>query len=244
MIGGFIVGSGRGTNGDGSSEVLIRALDPELTSFGFTEALQDPKMELHDGNEALLLANDNWKDSQESEIEATGIAPTNDLESAIVTTLAPGRYTAILSGNNGGTGTGLIEVYDHDTTVNSTLGNASTRGLVQTDDDVLIAGFIVGTGESDTVVVRAIGPSLADMGVADPLQDPTLDLYDANGLVIMSDDNWRDSQETLIQSSGLTPTNDAESAIMTSLAPGLYTAVVRGKDNTTGVALVEVYNLQ
>ena len=120
----------------------------------------------------------------------------------------------------------------------------STRGLVQTGDDVLIAGFIIGTGESDTVVVRAIGPSLTDAGIANPLQDPTLDLYDADGVVIMSDDNWRDSQETLIQSTGLTPTNDAESAIIDSLAPGGYTAVVRGKDNGTGVALVEVFNLQ
>ena len=239
LIAGFIV------TGTDAKEVIVRGLGPSLAVNGvpLTNRLSDPVLNLFSGD-TFLMTNDNWKDSQESEIEATGIAPTHDLESAIVTTLAPGRYTAILSGNNGGTGTGLIEVYDHDTTVNSTLGNASTRGLVQTDDDVLIAGFIVGTGESDTIVVRAIGPSLADMGIADPLQDPTLDLYDANGLVIMSDDNWRDSQETLIQSSGVTPTNDAESAIMTSLAPGVYTAVVRGKDNTTGVALVEVYNLQ
>jgi len=239
LIAGFII------TGTDAKEVIVRGLGPSLAVNGvpIPNRLSDPVLNLFSGD-TFLMTNDNWKDSQESEIEATGIAPTDDLESAIVMTLAPGRYTAILSGNNGGTGTGLVEVYDLDTTVNSTLGNASTRGLVQIDDDVLIAGFIVGTGESDTVVVRAIGPSLADMGVADPLQDPTLDLYDANGLVIMSDDNWRDSQETLIQSSGLTPTNDAESAIMTSLAPGLYTAVVRGKDNTTGVALVEVYNLQ
>ena len=239
LIAGFII------TGTDDKEVIVRGLGPSLEVNGVPvpNRLADPVLNLFSGD-SLLMTNDNWKDSQEAEIEATGIAPTNDLESAIVTALAPGRYTAILSGNNGGTGTGLVEVYDHDTTVNSTLGNASTRGLVQTDDDVLIAGFIVGSGESDTIVVRAIGPSLADMEIADPLQDPTLDLYDANGLVIMSDDNWRDSQETLIQSSGLTPTNDAESAIITSLAPGLYTAVVRGKDNTTGVALVEVYNLQ
>ena len=124
------------------------------------------------------------------------------------------------------------------------LANVSARGVVQTGDDVLIAGFIIGSGESDTVVVRAIGPSLADTGIANPLQDPTLDLYDVNGVVIMSDDNWRGSQETLIQSTGLAPTNEAESAIIKSLAPGSYTAVVRGKDNSTGVALVEVFNLQ
>lgn len=239
LIAGFII------SGTDAKEVIVRGLGPSLTVNGVPLAnrLADPVLNLYAGA-TLLLSNDNWKDSQESEIVATGIPPTDDLESAIVTTLAPGSYTAILSGNSGGTGNGLVEIYDLDTAPVSTLANTSTRGFVQTGDDVLIAGFIIGTGESDTIVVRAIGPSLADMGIADPLQDPTLDLYDANGLVIMSDDNWRDSQETLIQSSGLTPTNDAESAIITSLASGAYTAVVRGKDNTTGVALVEVYNLQ
>ena len=236
---GFIV------TGSDSKEVIVRGLGPSLEVNGvpLTDRLADPTLALYQGD-TLIMSNDNWKDSQEAEIEATGIPPTHDLESAIVATLAPGSYTAILSGNNGGTGNGLVEVYDLDTTVNSTLANASTRGFVQTGDNVLIAGFIVGTGESDTIVVRAIGPSLADMGVADPLLDPTLDLYDANGVILLSDDNWRDSQETLIQSTGLTPTNDAESAIIKSLAPGNYTAVVRGKDDTTGVALVEVYNLQ
>ena len=138
------------------------------------------------------------EDSQQTEIEATGIAPADDRESAIIATLAPGSYTVVLHGNNGETGNGLFEIYDLDTSVNSTLGNVSTRGLVQTGDDVLIAGLIIGTGESDTVVVRAIGPSLTDDGIANPLQDPTLDLYDADGVVIMSDDNLRDSQETLI----------------------------------------------
>ena len=206
-------------------------------------SLADPAIDLYQGD-TLVMSNDNWKDSQQTEIEATGIPPADDLESAIIATLAPGSYTVVLRGNNGETGNGLFEIYDLDTTANSTLGNVSTRGLVQTGDDVLIAGFIIGAGESDTVVVRAIGPSLADAGIANPLQDPTLDLYDANGAVIMSDDNWRDSQETLIQSTGLTPTNDAESAIIDSLAPGGYTAVVRGKDNGIGVALVEVFNLQ
>lgn len=236
---GFIV------TGTDSKEVIVRGLGPSLEVNGvpLTDLLADPTLSLYQGD-TLIMTNDNWKDSQEAEIEATGIPPMDDPESAIVATLAPGSYTAILSGTNGGTGNGQVEVYDLDTTVNSTLANASTRGFVQTGDNVLIAGFIVGTGESDTIVVRAIGPSLADMGVADPLLDPTLDLYDANGVILVSDDNWRDSQETLIQSTGLTPTNDAESAIIKSLGPGNYTAVVRGKDDTTGVALVEVYNLQ
>ena len=239
LIGGFIV------TGTDSKQVILRGLGPSLAVNGVPLAnrLADPAIDLYQ-DDTLVMSNDNWKDSQQTEIEATGIPPADDLESAIIATLAPGSYTVVLRGNNGETGNGLFEIYDLDTAANSTLGNVSTRGLVQTGDDVLIAGFIIGTGESDTVIVRAIGPSLADAGVANPLQDPTLDLYDANGVVITSDDNWRDSQETLIQSTGLTPTNDAESAIIESLPPGAYTVVVRGKDNGTGVALVEVFNLQ
>ena len=239
LIGGFII------TGTDSKQVIVRGIGPSLAVNGVPLAnrLADPAIDLYQGA-TLIMSNDNWKDSQQAEIEATGIPPTDDLESAIVATLAPGSYTAVLRGSNGETGNGLFEIYDLDTAANSTLGNVSARGLVQTNDDVLIAGFIIGTGASDTVVVRAIGPSLADAGVANPLQDPTLDLYDANGAVIISDDNWRDSQETLIQSTGLTPTNDAESAIIKSLAPGDYTAVVRGKNNSTGVALVDVFNLQ
>ena len=239
LIGGFII------SGTDSKEVIVRGLGPSLAVNGvpLPDRLADPALDLYQDS-TLIMSNNNWKDSQQSEIEATGIPPTDDLESAMVATLAPGSYTAILRGNNGGTGNGLVEVYDLDTAAKSTLANTSTRGLVQTGDNVLIGGFIVGDGASDTVVVRAIGPSLSDAGVTDPLQDPTLDLYDADGAVIMSNDNWRDSQETLLQSSGLTPTNDAESAIITSLAPGAYTAIVRGQNDTTGVALVEIFNLQ
>jgi len=239
LIGGFII------TGTDSKQVLIRGLGPSLAVNGVPLAnrLVDPALDLYQGT-TLLMTNNNWKDTQETEIEATGIPPTDDFESAIVMTLAPGSYTAILRGNSGETGNGLVEIYDLASATNSLLANTSTRGFVETGDDVLIAGFIVGAGASDTIVARAIGPSLSDAGVANPLQDPTLDLYDANGLLIMSDDNWRDSQEILLQSSGLTPTNDAESAIIKSLAPGAYTAVVRGKGDTTGVALVEVFQFQ
>jgi phospholipase/lecithinase/hemolysin len=239
LIGGFII------TGTDSKEVILRGLGPSLAVNGvpLPDRLADPALDLYQGN-TLVMSNNNWKDTQQSEIEATGIPPADDLESAIVITLAPGTYTAVLRGNDGGTGNGLVEVYDLDPAVKSTLANTSSRGFVQTGDNVLIGGFIVGEGESDTVVVRAIGPSLAGSGVADPLPDPTLDLYDADGVVITSNDNWRDSQETLLQSSGLAPTDDAESAIITSLSSGTYTAIVRGKNITTGVALVEIYNLQ
>ncbi|MBA3650324.1 MAG: hypothetical protein H0W66_02295 [Chthoniobacterales bacterium] len=154
---------------------------------------------------ALLASDDNWKDAQETEIEATGLAPADDKESAILSTLAPGSYTFILRGQNGGTGVGLVEAYDLEPAANSFLANISTRGFVQTDDNVLIAGFIIGNGSSDTVLVRAIGPSLAALGVSNPLSDPTVDLYDANGAVLRSDDNWRDTQESLIRSTGSGP---------------------------------------
>ena len=239
LIGGLII------DGTDSKEVIVRGIGPSLETAGLPlpGLLADPTLDLYQGD-TLLMSNDNWKDSQETEIEATGLQPTNDLESAIVASLDPGEYTVILRGQNSGTGIGLVEAYDLDSAAVSTLANTSTRGFVETGDDVLIGGFIIGNGGSDTVVVRAIGPSLADSGVATPLADPTLDLYDANGAVIRSNDDWRDSQESLIESTGLAPTNDAECAIIRSLEAGSYTAIVRGKDGGTGVALIEVYNLQ
>ena len=239
MIGGLIV------SGDVAKEVIVRGIGPSLASSGLpeTDLLADPVLELYQGD-VLIMSNDNWRENQETEITESGLQPSEDLESAIIATLDPGEYTVVLHGQDSGTGIGLVEAYDLDSAATSTLANTSTRGLVQTGDDVLIGGFIIGNGGSDTVIVRAIGPSLADSGVANPLADPTLDLYDENGAIIRSDDNWRDSQESLIQSTGLAPTDDAESAIIRSLTPGSYTAVVRGKDGGTGVALVEVYNLQ
>ncbi len=239
LIGGLIV------TGTEAKKVIVRGLGPSLALNGvpLPNSLVDPVLELYQ-DDALITRNDNWRDAQASEIEATGLAPENDLESAIVATLEPGSYTVVLHGQNAGTGIGLVEAYDLNPTAQAALANTSTRGFVQTDDDVLIAGFIIGNGGSDTVLVRAIGPSLAAAGVTTPLADPTLDLFDANGAVIRSNDDWRDTQESLIRSTGLAPTDDAEAAVIRSLEPGNYTAVVRGKDGSTGVALVEVYNLQ
>jgi hypothetical protein len=239
LIAGLIIG------GDIAKEVIVRGIGPSLVERGISSdaVLADPVLELYQ-DDVLIMSNDNWRETQESEITGTGLPPTDDLESAIVTTLNPGAYTVILRGQNSGTGIGLVEAYDLAPTPASTLANISARGLVQTGDDVLIGGFIVDNGGSDTVVVRAIGPSLAEVGVANPLADPTLDLYDPNGALILSDDDWRDAQESLIQSTGLAPTNDAESAIIRSLTPGNYTAIVRGKDGATGVALVDVFNLR
>jgi hypothetical protein len=216
--------------------------------------LSDPTLELHQGS-TTLATNDNWKindltgQSQEADIRATTIPPSNDLESALVATLAPGNYTAILAGKNGGTGVGLVEVYDLAQTANSKLANISSRGFVDIGDNVMIGGFIVGGGAGGgnaKVIVRAIGPSLP---VAGALGDPTLELHDGSGTTIASNDNWKtrpdgSSQQADIEATTIPPTNDLESAVVATLAPGNYTAVVRGKNNTTGVGLVEVYNLQ
>lgn len=238
-IGGFII------NGTGAKRVIIRGIGPSLTNFGVAGALPDPMLELHDSGGATIMTNDNWRDTQEAEIEATGLAPANDLESAIVLDLDPGAYTAILSGTNSTTGIGLVEIYDLDLTAGSHMANISTRGFVDTGDGVMIGGFIVGptdAGETE-VLLRAIGPSLGNFGVQDPLEDPVLELHDPQGTTIATNDDWQDTQKDEIEATGLAPTDDRESAILQSFAPGPYTAIVMGTNDTTGVALVEAYHL-
>lgn len=240
LIGGFII------TGTGAKKVIIRALGPSLTNLGVPGALQDPTLELHDSSGATIASNDNWKEPHEVEIQASGIPPTSDAESAIVQSLTPGAYTAILAGKNSGTGISLLEVYDISQTTNSKLANISTRGFVDSGDNVMIGGFIVGgsSGGSAMVLVRAIGPSLHKFGVTNPLQDPTLELHDGNGAIIASNDNWKETQRAQIEATTIPPSDDAESAVLRTVAAGNYTAIVRGADNTTGVALVEVYDLR
>ena len=234
VIAGFIV------TGSGPKKVIMRGLGPSLAEAGISGVLPDPILELHqpDGS---VITNDNWKATQMAEIEATGIAPGDDLESAIVITLMPGPYTAILRGVNNGTGIGLLELYDLAETSGSEIANVSLRGKVETGDNVMIAGVITAGEQSLPVIVRALGPSL---GVEGPLAEPTLELHDANGLLIASNDNWKATQQAEIEASGFAPANDAESAIMILLPPGPCTAIVRGKNGQTGVALVEVYQTQ
>jgi hypothetical protein len=248
LIAGFII------TGTEPKEVIVRGIGPSLSGVG--GVLADPVLELHQGN-ITLATNDNWKTrsggtSQQAEVQATTIPPGNDLESAIVTTLNPGSYTAILSGKNGGTGVGVVEVYDLNQAANSELANISSRGFVETNDNVMIGGFIVGGNNVDgkaTVLIRAVGPSLSGSGVPDVLPDPTLELHDNNGGTIATNDNWKvndqtqQSQESAVRATTLSPANDLESAIVATLSPGQYTAVVRGRNAGTGVALVEVYNL-
>jgi hypothetical protein len=233
LIGGFIV------TGTQPKEVIVRAIGPSLPVSG---VLINPVLELHDLG-AVIGSNDDWRSDQEAAIIATGFAPLNDSESAIVMTLDPGSYTAIVSGVGGGTGVALVEVYDLDQSVDSKLANISTRGFVGTADNVLIGGFILLGDNSAKAIVRAIGPSLTEAGVADALQDPTLELHDGFGTLIVSNDDWKANQESDILATGFAPTKDAESAVVMTFAPGPYTAIVSGKNNATGVALVEVYQL-
>jgi hypothetical protein len=242
LIGGFIV------SGTQPKKVVVRGIGPSLGGFGIPGAVADPTLELH--NSAVTLArNDDWKvrpdnTSQQAEVEATHLAPTDERESVIVATLPANdsAYTAVLRGKNDSTGVGLIEVYDVDPAGNAKLANISTRGLVETGDNVLIGGIIPSKGLTK-VVVRAIGPSLGNFGITNPLLDPTLEIYNASGTRIAENDNWQSSQQELIQGAHLAPTDARESAIITALGPGAYTAIVRGKNGTTGIALVEAYNI-
>jgi hypothetical protein len=239
FIGGFII------TGVDSKKVLMMAKGPSVPVPG---NLADPVLELHDSNGALMTTNDNWKDSaQKTEIENSGFAPADDKESAILQTLGPGSYTAIVRGVSDTTGIALLEVYDLSPSSNSKLANISSRSFVATADEVMIAGFITGpgSGSSTAIVVRALGPSLSTLGVPNVLADPVLELHDSNGATFASNDDWQtDSSAGQVQAAGLAPKDTHESAIYFKLAPSSFTAIVRGKNNATGVGLAEVYNVK
>lgn len=237
LIGGFII------TGTEPKTVLLRGIGPSLGALKppIMGALSDPVLELHEPD-GKVITNDNWADTQKAEILATGIAPTFGKESAILATLAPGAYTAILYGNNNKTGIALIEAYDLDTASASTLANISTRGFVSTGDLVMIGGFIVG-GSPVEVLLRGLGPELAERGVQHPLADTTLEMHNGNGDIIASNDDWKETQETAIEATGLAPSDDRESAILRTVFAGNYTVILRGKNDRKGVGLVEVYNL-
>ncbi|MFL6504937.1 MAG: sialidase family protein, partial [Candidatus Udaeobacter sp.] len=255
MIGGFIV------QGAGSKRVIIRAIGPELTQFGIPDALANPRLELHNGSGALIGTNNDWQttilggiitSNQVSAIQNSGHAPTAASESAIIADLPPGNYTAIVRGVNNTAGVALVEVYDLSPGASSSLDNISTRSFVQTGEHVMIGGFIVqGTGRN-RVIIRAIGPELTQFGIPDALANPRLELHNGSGALIGSNDNWQttilggiitSNQVSDIQNSGHAPTAASESAIIADLLPGNYTAIVQGVNNTAGVALVEVYDL-
>jgi uncharacterized protein GlcG (DUF336 family) len=238
LIGGFII------TGTEPKKVIVRAIGPSLSQFGIDSALADPTLELHDQTGAVVATNDNWNESQQAEIEATGIPPVNELESAIVRILAPGAYTAVVGGKDGAQGTAVVEVYDLSPASNSTLANISTRGAVGGASDVMIGGFIIGGETGSTrVLVRSVAPSLAAFGITNAMPDPTMDLRDVNGTLIASNDNWKDGPQTEIEATSLAPSDDLEAAIITTLPSGTYTAVIREKNGGSGIGLFEVYNV-
>jgi hypothetical protein len=238
LIAGFIITGPIGS----SKKVLIRGIGPSLANFGVAGTIPDPFLELHNPD-GSVVTNDNWQEASNAADIPAGFAPGNNLESAIYTTLSPGAYTAIVKGAHDEFGIGLAEVYDFDTASTAKLSNIATRGFVNTGDNVMIGGFIVGGTEPAKILVRAIGPSLTQFGLQGALQATTLELHDSNGGVI-SNEGWRTTQESEIQATTIPPSNDNEAAILATLAPGNYTAVVRGKNDTTGIAVVEAYNLQ
>ena len=245
LIGGFIIA------GSEPKPVLIRALGPSLTKdYGIFNPLPDPTLELH-RPDGTVTTNDNWMQTQRDEIESTGLAPKDYRESAILAFLDPGIYTAVVRGKPlTPDGIALVEVYDLDPT-KSTLANISTRGFVEsTSDNVMIGGFFIGgINGAGRVMVRVLGPSLGRDGVSNPLRDPTLELHNADGTMVIENDDWADDQPTEIYATGIQPPNSKESAIVATLPSGAYTAIVRGLDqqgfvNGTGVALIEVYNIR
>jgi hypothetical protein len=239
LIAGFIV------TGNVPKKAIIRGLGPSLQNFGVTGVLDNPTLELHDANK-IIGSNDNWKETQQTEIENSGIAPTNELESAMIVTLAPGAYTALLQGVNHATGVGLIELYDFDASADSQLANLSARAFVQTGANVLIAGTIVGgSGNRDParIMLRATGPSLQGLGIANPLPDPTLELHNGDGTLIETNNDWKDTQQAEIEATGLAPSSNLESVIISTLPVGNYTAVVADRNGQGGVGVIEAFNL-
>jgi DNA-binding beta-propeller fold protein YncE len=237
LIAGFIVTGPGGS----TKKVLIRGMGPSLAQFGVTDTLSDPFLELHNPD-GSVVSNDNWQQGDTSQIPS-GFAPSDPRESVIVATLTPGNYSAVVKGAHGETGIGIAEVYDLDSASQAKLANISTRGFINTGDNVMIGGFIIGGTEPAKILVRAIGPSLIPFGVQGALQATTLELHDSNGSVI-SNEGWRSVQESEIIATTIPPSDDRESAILATLVPGNYTAIVRGKNDTTGIAVVEAYNLQ
>jgi hypothetical protein len=238
MIGGFII------EGTGPKTVLIRGRGPSLSSSGISGLLSDPAIQLFAGG-TLLATNDNWEDGgQPEEIQATGLAPPESLESAILRPLDPGAYTVIVSGASSGTGTGIVEIFDvDDDTYVSILKNLSTRGRVQTGDGVMIGGFIIEGPEARTVILRARGPSLEGAGVEGALQDPYLRLF-SGGTQIDFNDDWQEgSRAAEIETSGLAPSDPMEAALLRTLSPGAYTLVVEGVGGTVGVGIVEAIDV-
>jgi Calx-beta domain len=250
LIEGFIVEGPAGS----TKKIIVRAIGPSLTPFGIPDALANPTLEIHDAsaNNATVATNDDWRNTQvgglitgdqSAEIASSRVPPSDDLESAIIANLAPGSYTAVVRGAGDTVGTGVVDAYDLSPASPARLANIATRGLIQPGDKLMIAGFIIQSGPV-RAVVRAIGPSLSAFGITNALPDTTLQLRDSNGFIVRENDDWQTDQKQELESIGLQPTNDLEAALVATIPPGQYTAQVRGKPETTGIGVVQVYFLQ
>jgi hypothetical protein len=237
-IGGFII------TGTASKHVVLRAIGPSLTQAGVPDVLADPVLELHGPAGFVPVINDNWRDDQEIAIAATGLAPTNDLEAAIDATLAPGAYTAIVRGSGETSSVALVEVYDLSQSPHAKLANISTRALVGTGDNIVIAGFILGGNGEDRIVLRGIGPSLTAVGLVTALVDPKLELRDSDGALRGLNNDWQEdfAQAEELAAASLAPANNLESGLAVTLPPGLYTVLLSGMNGGSGIGLVEVYD--
>ena len=240
LIGGFIV------TGSEAKTVVLRAIGPSLGEAGLEGTLADPVIDLFDSAGHVIASNDNWEgDPNAGQISADGLAPSDPAEAALRVTLEPGSYTLVITGKDMTSRIALVEVYDLSPTADSKLANLSTRGNVGTGSDFLIAGFIVGSVDSSTVVVRASGPSLSAAGISDPLADPSVTIYDEDGSMLATNDNWQDDPSAIdLELNQIAPADDMEAATILHLPVGAYTAVTSGADGGVGVGLIEVYNLE
>jgi hypothetical protein len=253
LIEGFIVQGPAGS----TKKIIVRAIGPSLVPFGVNDALVNPTLEIHDANSTTVATNDDWRvtqtgglitGDQSGEISASSLAPSDDRESAIIADLAPGSYTALVRGSGNTTGTGVVDAYDLSGSSPAQLANVATRGLVQPGDGLMIGGFIIRNAPVRAVVC-AIGPSLVGFGISNALSDTTLELHDQNGILLIANDDWKvrsdgSSQQAELEATGLQPSDDREAAFLTILQPGQYTAQLRGKPETTGIGVVQVYFLQ
>jgi hypothetical protein len=248
LIEGFIVQGPAGS----TKKIIVRAIGPSLLPFGIADALGNPILEIRDGSNTLVATNDDWGTTQvggiitgdqSAEISGSGLAPGNNLESAIIANLAPGSYTAVVRGVGNTVGTGVVDAFDMSAASPARLANIATRGLVQPGDKLMIAGFIIQNGDV-RAVVRAIGPSLGAFGIGNALPDTALQLRDQNGIIVRENDDWQSDQKQELESTGLQPSDLLEAAVVTTIPPGQYTVQVRGKPETTGIGVVQVYFLQ
>ncbi len=248
LIEGFIV---QGPSGS-TKKIIVRAIGPSLAPFGITDALANPTLEIRDANNATIASNDNWRTTQiggiitsdqAQEIASSGATPTNDFESAIIANLAPGSYTAVVAGSGRTVGTGVVDAYDLSAASPARLANVATRGVIAPGDKLMIAGFIIQNGPV-RAVVRAVGPSLTAFGINNALPDTTLQIKTSDGTTVIENDDWQTNQKAELENTGLQPSHPLEAAVVVTLQPGQYTAQVRGKPETTGIGVVQVYFLQ